>query len=85
MEELIVLNIPRDTAEHICEEIRAEAALEWHTAAARWCWTCQKAAGSSLQKRGFLLKPGNRGCHLVNLRYAERRRNLQLQTGILLN
>ena len=62
MEELIVLNIiPRDTAEHICDEIRAEAALQWYTAAARWCWTCQKAAGSDPQRRGFLTKPGNRG------------------------
>ena len=86
MEELIVLNIiPRDIAEHICDEIRADAALQWHTAAARWCWTCQKAAGPDPQRRGYLSKPGNRGCHLVNLHYAQRRRNLQLQPGIILN
>jgi hypothetical protein len=63
--------IPYETAIMLCKEFRAEAEWEWHTAASRWCWRCQQAAGGEASKRGFLRAPGNRGCILVNARYAE--------------
>jgi hypothetical protein len=65
--------IPYEMAVRLCAEIRAEADRNWYTPAARWCWNCQKSAGGDPAKRGFLQKPGNRGCTLINARFAELR------------
>lgn len=62
--------IPYEVALKLCEEIKAEAEIKWATASARWCYTCRDSRGDSEVKRGFMLKPGNRGCVLVNARYA---------------
>jgi hypothetical protein len=63
--------IPWETADEICADIRLEAEQNWYTAAARWCWDCQQATEGDMSQRGFMRKPGNRGCYLVNARYAE--------------
>jgi hypothetical protein len=62
--------IPYDVALKLCKEIRDEAEVRWTTASARWCYSCREARGDSVDQRGFMLKPGNRGCVLVNARYA---------------
>ncbi len=66
-------SIPLQVAVELCAEIRKEADQNWHTAAARWCWRCQQASGGDPDKRGFLSALGNRGCILINTRYAEQR------------
>lgn len=63
--------IPYEMAVMLCKEIRAEAEWEWFTAASRWCWRCREVSGGDPAHRGFLRAPGNRGCILVNARYAE--------------
>ncbi len=63
--------IPFETAEQLCAEIREEARRNWHTVTARWCWSCQKSAGNRSENYGFLQKPGNRGCILINNKYAQ--------------
>ncbi len=63
--------IPMEIALKLCAEIRAEADQDWQTHAGRWCWACQEASEGDPAKRGFLRKPGNRGCNLINARYAE--------------
>jgi hypothetical protein len=62
--------IPYRTAARLCAEIRQEAETNWHTQAARWCWECQQTTGGDPTRRGFLRSSGNRGCILVNSRYA---------------
>ncbi|MGE5223067.1 MAG: hypothetical protein ACM3PY_11550 [Omnitrophica WOR_2 bacterium] len=67
-----VLNpIPLEVATQLCSEIRQEAERNWHTAAARWCWNCQNLTGGDPAKWCVLQLPGNRGCLLVNARYAQ--------------
>ena len=62
--------IPLEIAIQLCAQIRQEAEHNWYTEAAHWCWSCQQATGGDPAKRGFLRAPGNRGCILVNSRYA---------------
>ncbi len=62
--------IPLDVASQLCAEIRAEAEENWHTASARWCWHCRRTYEGRKNFKGFRQKPGNRGCILVNARYA---------------
>lgn len=62
--------IPYEVALMLCNEIKEEVALKWTTASARWCYACQASRDDSEQVRGFTLKPGNRGCVVVNARYA---------------
>lgn len=62
--------IPWDVADALCLEIREQAEKNWHTVAARWCWNCQKSTGGNMSKRGFMRQPGNRGCYLINARFA---------------
>ena len=62
--------IPLEIAIQLCAEIRKEAEQNWHTHAARWCWSCQRSSSGDPEKRGFLRAPGNRGCDLVNARYS---------------
>lgn len=70
----IISPIPLEVAEQFCAEIRAEADRNWYTAAARWCWSCRKGKGAEEPKQpGYLQKPGNRGCLLINARYAQMR------------
>jgi hypothetical protein len=63
--------IPWQVADQLCLAIREEAKINWYTIAARWCWDCQKTTGGDLTRRGFMRRPGNRGCELVNARFAE--------------
>lgn len=63
--------IPYELANQLCAEIRAEADQNWHTFTARWCWGCQRESGGDPEKRGFLRAAGNRGCTLINTRYAQ--------------
>ena len=62
--------IPLETAILLCKEIRDEADRNWHTASARWCWECRQSSSGDPDMRGFLREPGNRGCILINQRYA---------------
>jgi len=63
--------IPWEVADEICAAIRKEAERNWHTAAARWCWNCQETTGGDTSQRGFMREPDNRGCYLVNMRFAD--------------
>lgn len=63
--------IPWIVADQLCITIREEAKQNWSTAAASWCWSCQKETGGDMNKRGFMRQPGNQGCYLINARYAE--------------
>jgi hypothetical protein len=65
--------IPWKVADELCLAIREQAEVNWKTAAARWCWNCQQATGGDMNKRGFMRSPGNRGCTLINARYATTR------------
>lgn len=64
--------IPLEVAIQLCAEIRQQAEQAWQSPALRWCWSCQQSTGGDPAKRGFLRQPDNRGCILVNARYAER-------------
>lgn len=70
-ENMVQERIPMEVALQLCAKIREEAEKDWQTPAGRWCWACQEASGGDPKKRGFLVKPGNRGCILINARYAE--------------
>lgn len=63
--------IPWEIADQLCTAIRKEAEQNWYTASARWCWDCQQTLKGDEFTRGFMRKEGNRGCYLVNARYAE--------------
>jgi hypothetical protein len=63
--------IPFDTAVELCAQIRAEAEIHWQTASAKWCYQCRQIAGDDPNNRGFLRAPGNRGCIVINHKYAE--------------
>ena len=68
--DVVVVPIPLEVAVRLCEEIRKEFEQDhWYTSAARWCWSCQQSSGGDPANRGFLMKPGNRGCILINARY----------------
>lgn len=62
--------IPYEIAVKLCDEIRAEAEINWNTASANWCYQCRKLAGNDPNKRGFLRAAGNRGCILINCKFA---------------
>lgn len=63
--------IPLEIAIQLCAEIREDSERDWQTPAARWCWACRESSGGDRAQRGFLRQPGNRGCILVNARYAQ--------------
>lgn len=63
--------IPAEIARQLCSDIRAEAEKNWHTASARWCWQCRRSYEDRGRVIGYQQKPGNRGCLLVNARYAK--------------
>ena len=69
---LLLPPIPFETAEELCAEIREEANHNWHTLTARWCWRCQRNVLKRSEEYGFTIKPGNRGCILINNKYARR-------------
>jgi hypothetical protein len=63
--------IPFETAVELCAQVRAEADATWNTASAKWCYQCRQIAGNDANQRGFLREPGNRGCIVINRKYAE--------------
>jgi|GEM_PF-989067 len=67
----VINPIPLEIAIQLCEEIRGEIDHIWYPTPARWCLHCQEQTSAGLLKRGFLRAAGNRGCLLVNARYAE--------------
>lgn len=62
--------IPMEIAIDLCQKICQEAELRWNSAVARWCWACTSCDCGDPTKRGFARQPGNRGCLMVNARYA---------------
>ena len=64
--------IPLEIVIQLCEDIRLATERNWNTATARWCWSCQQSSGGNPAKRGFLRQEGNRGCILINSRYARK-------------
>ncbi len=68
-DNIITESIPWEAADQLCIDIREEAEKNWSTAAARWCWSCQKTTGGDMNKRSFMRQPGNRGCYLINERF----------------
>lgn len=71
MKDNMINPIPLKIALQLCDEIREETDRIWYPIPARWCLSCEEQAGSEPMKRGFMNKPGNRGCFLINTRYAE--------------
>jgi len=71
MNESVINPIPLEIAIQLCDEIREELDRIWYPAPDRWCYDCQEEAGGDPLKRGFLREPGNRGCIMINARYAE--------------
>ena len=63
--------IPLEVAVELCAQIRADAEINWHTASAKWCYQCRQIAGDTPENRGFLRAAGNRGCILINRKFAE--------------
>jgi hypothetical protein len=63
--------IPFETAVELCAQVRADAEVNWNTASAKWCYQCRQIAGNDPNHRGFLREPGNRGCIVINRKYAE--------------
>ncbi len=64
-------SIPRETAERLCTEIRAENQRRRLSPAAMQCWGCVKFSKGDPAKMCFSNKEGNLGCNLVNKRWAE--------------
>ncbi len=62
-------DIPIQIAEKICAEIREEAHQNWDSPTARWCWSCRQSWEGDPSKVAYRTKKGNRGCHLINVRY----------------
>ena len=48
-ENIITESIPWEAADQLCSDIREEAEQNWSTAAARWCWNCQKTTGGGYE------------------------------------
>lgn len=69
--QLAIEPIPYEIAVDLCAQIRAEAEINWHTASARWCYQCRQIAGNDPNNCGFLRASGNRGCILINCKYAD--------------
>jgi len=67
----VINPIPLEIAIRLCNEICEEIDSVWYPIPNRWCFCCQEKTGGDPMKRGFLREPGNRGCFLVNARYAE--------------
>lgn len=70
-EEVYFDSIPYDDAVRICLEIQKEAHMNWDSPTARWCWSCRQSCEDNPKKIAYLKKPGNRGCHLINIRYIQ--------------
>lgn len=64
-------SIPSEIVEKICSEIQEEAHKNWDSPTARWCWSCQYSSEDDPRKLAYFNKPGNRGCHLMNVRYVQ--------------
>ena len=71
MDKNVINPIPLEMAIQLCDEICEEMDREWYPTPNRWCYCCTEKSGGDPMKRGFLREPGNRGCTLVNARYAE--------------
>ncbi len=63
--------IPSDIALQLCAQIRAENRVQWQSQAARWCWLCEREYHHTTEAMGFSKREGNRGCPLINARYAQ--------------
>lgn len=63
------VEIPKDTAVELCEDIRKQYQGKWWTIPGMWCLGCTLASKSDLAKRCISGAPGYRGCGLVNARY----------------
>ena len=74
-EDVFIDTIPLEVAIRICSDIRKEAHLNWDSPTARWCWSCQKSSDGDPQRIAYIKKPGNRGCHLVNVRFVQLRQD----------
>jgi len=72
-EDVFIDSIPLEVAIKICSDIRKESHLNWDSPTARWCWSCRNSSEGDPQKIAYKNKPGNRGCHLVNVRYVQLR------------
>jgi hypothetical protein len=71
MDENVGNPIPLEIAIQLCDEIREELDRIWYPTPARVCLCCEQEGCEDPTKRGFTRLAGNRGCTLVNARYAE--------------
>ncbi len=65
-----VATMPRDVALQLCAEIRQEYRGKWYTLAGIQCMGCLAASKGEISKMCVGSRPENRGCNLVNARFA---------------
>jgi len=64
--------IPRKTALQLCTEICQENRSKWYSFARLQCRGCMTFAKGNPGKMCLSSQEGNRGCNLINERYAQR-------------
>jgi hypothetical protein len=64
--------IPRETALQLCAEIRQANRGKWYKFAHIQCWGCTTYAKGDPDKICLSSQEVNRGCNLINKRYAQR-------------
>jgi hypothetical protein len=69
--QISILPIPLEIAVRLCDEIRKENSVDWHSVAARWCWMCENEASGDVSRMGFSRLPDNRGCSQINARFIQ--------------
>jgi hypothetical protein len=62
--------IPREIALQLCAEIRQDNRGKWYRFAHTQCWGCTTYAKGNPDKLCLSSQAGNRGCNLINKRYA---------------
>ncbi len=67
-----VATITRDVALLLCAEIRQQYRGKWYTLAGMQCMGCLAASKGEIAKMCVSSRPDNRGCNLVNARFARR-------------
>jgi hypothetical protein len=63
--------IPRETALQLCAEIRQENRGKWYGFAHLQCCGCLTFTKGNPDQMCFNSQEGNRGCNLINKRYAQ--------------
>jgi hypothetical protein len=68
--------MPRETALALCAEIRQQYRGKWWTLAGMQCMGCVTASKGDPAKMCVSSRADNRGCNLVNARYARQLKDM---------